>query len=161
QQNDASRKIATCRLRQRRFPRSSARKAFTNFGFFATDFPTQHRSAALANHGARQDNTLVFSEVGHQPVSRACQDLAGNTASATVSGINTDKLRPLSLLLEQPKRYRKLCLRRRSFRPAFAAELLHFIAPPGSFLKQGTSLKATALSNLVKAFPVQQETHSV
>lgn len=99
QRSDASRKIATCRLRQRRPPRSSARKAFTNFSFFATDFPTQHRSAALANHRARQDNTLVFSEVGHQPVSRACQDLAGNTASATVSGINTDKLRPLSLLL--------------------------------------------------------------
>jgi hypothetical protein len=38
--------------------------------------------------------TLVSTEGANQQVTGACQDLAGNTASATVSGINIDKTPP-------------------------------------------------------------------
>jgi hypothetical protein len=38
--------------------------------------------------------TLISTEGANQQVTGACQDLAGNTASATVSGINIDKTPP-------------------------------------------------------------------
>jgi hypothetical protein len=44
--------------------------------------------------GSPPANTLMSTEGANQQVSGACQDLAGNTASATVSGINIDKTPP-------------------------------------------------------------------
>ncbi len=45
--------------------------------------------------GSPPANTLISSEGVNQQVSGICQDLAGNTASATVSGINIDKGPPV------------------------------------------------------------------
>jgi hypothetical protein len=45
--------------------------------------------------GSPPANTVLTSEGANQQVSGSCLDLAGNTASATVSGINTDKTPPV------------------------------------------------------------------
>jgi hypothetical protein len=44
--------------------------------------------------GSPPGNTVISGEGINQSVSGACQDLAGNTASATLSGINIDKTAP-------------------------------------------------------------------
>jgi hypothetical protein len=44
--------------------------------------------------GSPPANTLMSTEGANQQVTGACQDLAGNMASATVSGINIDKTPP-------------------------------------------------------------------
>ena len=41
--------------------------------------------------------TVLTSEGANQQVTGTCQDLAGNVASATVSGINIDKTPPVHL----------------------------------------------------------------
>ena len=44
--------------------------------------------------GSPPANTVISAEGVNQKVSGACQDLAGNTASATLTGINIDKTAP-------------------------------------------------------------------
>jgi uncharacterized repeat protein (TIGR01451 family) len=44
--------------------------------------------------GSPSANTVITTEGANQSVPGACQDLAGNIASATVSGINIDKMVP-------------------------------------------------------------------
>jgi hypothetical protein len=52
--------------------------------------------------GSLPDKTLISSEGVNQQVSGVCQDLAGNTTSATVSGINVDKTPPTIAPLRAP-----------------------------------------------------------
>jgi hypothetical protein len=56
-------------------------------------FPCTDAVSGLAA-GSPPASTMLTSEGGNQHVSGSCQDLAGNTASATVSGINIDKTPP-------------------------------------------------------------------